>query len=628
MKAVASSSLSESEISLLRDAFEDAPFEFWVRDLDGMCVIANAVTRRLGGIIGHKVEDAPVPREMLAAWHANNRRAYAGEVVQNEFEYGDGEHRRHLQCYIVPLRIRGEIRGLLGFNIDVTDRKRTEEALRVSERRLNDALKVGRMGWLDWDLVTNEMRWSPETYRLFGHEPGGAFVATAEGTVGMVPPEDLAFVQERLDAAIQGIRPFDIIHRMVRGDGETIHVHAQSQVMRDGEGKPLRMLGTVVDVTDRVRADQELREVDRRRGEFLGVLSHELRNPLAVIGSSVRCLEHAAIGDEHARRAVAAIDRQTRHLARLVDDLLDITRIRSGKILLQRSRVDLAQLVRHTVEDHRPLLAGRVVEIDVPDRPAWTHGDPSRLAQVIGNLLSNAAKFTRSGDKVSVSLALAGDRVLLEVSDTGIGIDRESLRQLFVPFFQVEHGARDSQQGLGLGLALVRTLVELHGGEVTADSGGSGHGSRFSVRLPLDASPPPAEAAARPRTVIPRTILIIEDDADVAEWLALALSFSGHRVTVSLDGAEGLVVARALRPDVILCDIGLPAPLDGYGVSRALQRDPELATIHRIALSGHAQPEDQRQAHEAGFAAHLRKPPDLDELERLLAALPARGVAR
>ena len=628
MKADVASSLSESEISLLRDAFEDAPFEFWARDLDGTCVVANATTRRLGDILGRKVESSPVPRDVLAAWQANNRRAYAGELVQNELQYDDGEHRRHLQCYVVPLRIRGEVKGILGFNIDVTERERTEEALRVSERRLNDALNVGRMGWLDWDLVTNEMHWSPETYRLFGHEPGGPFSPTIEGTVSMVPPEDLAFVQERLDAAIQGTTPYDVIHRMIRGDGQTIHVHAKSQVMRDEQGKPLRMLGTVVDVSDRVHAERELREVDRRRDEFLGVLSHELRNPLAVIASSVRCLEHGAIADEQDRRAIVAIERQTRHLRRLVDDLLDVTRIRSGKISLQRDRVDLARLVRETVDDHRELLAGRTVEVAVPAQPAWTHGDPSRLAQVIGNLLNNAAKFTLPGGSISVSLTTCGDRLLLEVADTGIGIDRESLPRLFVPFVQAEHRSKHGRAGLGLGLALVKTLVELHGGEVRADSEGPGRGARFSIALPLDASAPSARAPAPRRVATPRTILIVEDDADVAEWLALALSFSGHHVTVSLDAAEGLAMARALAPDVILCDIGLAGPLDGYGVARALQGDPQLATIHRIALSGHALPRDQRQAREAGFEAHLSKPPDLDALERLLAALPARTDPR
>lgn len=618
------SSLNENERALLRDAFEDAPFEFWVRDLDGRCIVANAATRMLGTILGCRVEDASVPPNMIAAWQANNRRAYAGEVVQNEFEYGEGEQKRFLQCYIVPLRSNGEIIAILGFNIDVTERKRIEQALRESERRLDEALRVGRMGWLDWDLVTNEMRWSAETYRLFGYEPGGAFVPTPEVTVGMVPAEDLAFVQPRLTAVIEGTAPYDIVHRVVRPDGQVIHVHAQGEVMRDRDGKALRMLGTVVDVTERKRAEAELREVDRRRSEFLGVLSHELRNPLAVIASSVRCVDRATLADEHTHRAIAAIDRQTRHLAHLVDDLLDVTRVSSGKISLQRSRVNVVQLVRSTVEDHRELLAGHVVTLALPDVPVWTDGDPTRLAQIVGNLLSNAVKFTPSGGTISVTVAVAAENVVLEVSDTGVGIDHDTLHRLFVPFVQADRSVDRSRAGLGLGLALVKTLVEMHGGEVHARSAGPGQGAAFTITLGLTDSAPLDEGVTATVAGLPRKILLIEDDQDVAEWLAQALSFSGHNVTITLGGEEGLAKAREIDPEVILCDIGLPGALDGYGVARALTRDAATARAYRVALTGYAQPSDQERAREAGFHAHLSKPPDLDVLEQLLTALPPR----
>jgi PAS domain S-box-containing protein len=616
--------LNEHECSLLADAFEDAPFEFWVRDLDGRCVIANAIGRRLGGVYGKRLEDAAVPPDMIAAWQANNRRAYAGEVVQNEFEYGEGEQKRSLQCYIVPLRSHGKIIGILGFNIDVTELKRIEQALRESERRLDGALRVGRMGWLDWDLVTNEMRWSAETYRLFGYEPGGAFVPTPEVTVGMVPAEDLAFVQPRLDAVIEGTAPYDIVHRVVRPDGKVIHVHAQGEVMRDRDGKALRMLGTVVDVTERKRVEAELREVDRRRSEFLGVLSHELRNPLAVIASSVRCVDRAALPDDQTCRAIGAIDRQTRHLARLVDDLLDVTRVSSGKISLQRSRVNVVELVRSTVEDHRELLASHVVTLRLPDVPAWTHGDPTRLAQIVGNLLSNAVKFTPSGGTISVTVAVTAGNVVLEVSDTGVGIDDDTLHRLFVPFVQADRSVDRSRAGLGLGLALVKTLVEMHGGEVHARSAGPGQGAAFTITLALADSAPLDEGVVPTVAGLPRKILLIEDDQDVAEWLAQALSFSGHDVTITLGGEEGLAKARELGPEVILCDIGLPGALDGYGIARALTGDAATASAFRVALTGYAQPSDQDRAREAGFHAHLSKPPDLDVLEQLLAALPKR----
>ena len=608
--------------ALLQDAFEHAPFEFWVRDLEGTCVVANAQTRRLGELLGRKVEDTQVAPDVLAAWQDNNRRAYAGEVVHNDFEHGDGDHKRYLQCYIVPLRINGRIEGLLGFNIDVSEQKRTEQALRTSERRLREALQVGRMGWLDWDLVTNEIRWSPETYRLFGRDPASGFVPTIEGTVGMVPAEDLAFVQERLEAAIAGTAPYDIIHRVVRPAGDVVHVHAQSTVMRDDGGHALRMLGTVVDVTERMRAELELREVDRRRAEFLGVLSHELRNPLAIIRSSVRYLDRSAIGGETARRAIQAIEHQTRHLARLVDDLLDVTRISSGKISVRRDLVDLVEIVSHTIEDHREMLAARELTTNLPATPAWVLGDRTRLVQVLGNLLSNAAKFTPAGGAVVVSVTVARGRAIVEVADTGIGIDDASLHELFVPFAQGDRSAEGSQAGLGLGLALVKKLVEMHGGEVHARSAGPGRGAAFTIALPIAAEQP----AGPPRAPVvpgpPRRILVIEDDPDVAEWLALALALSGHQVSVALGGEEGLAVARTIDPEVILCDLGLPGALDGYAVARALQLEASLASTYRVALSGYAQPEDQLKAREAGFDAHIAKPPDLEALEELLARLP------
>lgn len=619
------SSLHDKVLALLRDAFEDAPFEFWARDMDGRCVVANAESRAIGGVeVGNNVEDALVPSEVIASWHANNRRAYAGEVVQNSSEYGEGDKKRFLECYIVPLRLNGEIKGVLGFNIDVTRHRRTEEALRMSERRLREALRVGRMGWLDWDLVANEIRWSPETYRLFGHEPG-TFSPTVEGTKAMLLPEEAAFVEGRLTAVVQGIEPYDITHRMVRKDGEVIHVHALGEVERDSQGNALRMLGTLVDISERKRVEEELREVDRQRSEFLGLLSHELRTPLAVIGSAIHCIDRAALEDEQVRRAASVIERQTRHLARLVDDLLDITRVRSGKIDLQRTPVDLVKLVRATVEDHAELLAGHVVTLKLPDVRAWMHGDATRLAQILSNLLSNAAKFTPTGGTVAVALSVREGRAVLEVVDNGVGIDAESLQQLFVPFVQADRSLDRSRQGLGLGLALAKTLVELHGGEVRAHSAGPGQGACFSITLPVvDCEPLEAQPTTRAHATA-RNVLLIEDDTDAAEWLSIALSFHGHHITVALDGAAGLAKARELVPDVILCDIGLPGGLDGYAVARALQHDALLTSAYRVALSGYTQPEDQAKAREAGFDAHISKPPDVEALAHLLSEIPRRG---
>jgi CheY-like chemotaxis protein len=244
------------------------------------------------------------------------------------------------------------------------------------------------------------------------------------------------------------------------------------------------------------------------------------------------------------------------------------------------------------------------------------------LAQILANLLCNASKFTPVGGAVTVSLAATPDRAVIEVADTGVGIDEESLRKLFVPFVQADRTFERSRQGLGLGLALAKTLVELHGGEIRAASAGPGQGAVFTVTLPLVPCEPVASRSPERTEHTPRNVLIIEDDEDAAEWLSIALSFHGHRLTIALDGATGIAKARELAPDVILCDLGLPGGIDGYAVARTLQE--ELASTYRVALSGFTQPEDQARARAAGFDAHISKPPDVAALARMLSDLPKR----
>jgi signal transduction histidine kinase len=379
--------------------------------------------------------------------------------------------------------------------------------------------------------------------------------------------------------------------------------------------------GYVMDVTDRKRSEEALREADRLKTEFLGVLSHELRNPLAPIRNSIYLLDRAPPGSEQAARAKDVIRRQTEHLARLVDDLLDVTRIARGKIELQRARIDLREVVARTCDDHRTLFDGRRVELrEELSGPVWVDADQTRVAQVVGNLLQNAAKFSQEGGTVTVRVAPAGGRAEIRVRDEGAGIPAELLPRLFQPFVQADGGLARTKGGLGLGLALVKGLVELHGGAVGARSEGPGRGAELVVTLP--AAPPPAGSPARPIAPAARSraveVLVIEDNVDAAETIAEVLRMEGHHVHVATDGATGMAKARALKPAVILCDIGLP-DVDGYDVARALRADDSLRSTRLIALSGYAQPEDKARAREAGFEAHLSKPAPLDELTALVA---------
>jgi PAS domain S-box-containing protein len=381
--------------------------------------------------------------------------------------------------------------------------------------------------------------------------------------------------------------------------------------------------GTTRDVTDRKRAEDALRDADRRKSEFLAVLSHELRNPLAPIRNSISLLERAEPGSEVAARAREVMRRQTEHLTRLVDDLLDVTRISVGKIELQRSHVDLRDIVQKTTDDLQSVFTLGAVDLRVEYvtlGPVWIDADPTRMAQVLGNLLHNAVKFTPSGGTVRVSVGARDGRAELSVRDDGAGMDPGTIEDMFAPFAQADHTLARTSGGLGLGLALVKGLVELHGGTVSARSDGIGHGAEFLVSLPLVKSEPASramqsrgESAAKPRAIV-----LIEDNVDGAQSLAEILSLHGHSVRVARDGRSGIELARELRPDFVLCDIGLP-DLDGYEVARALRSEEALKATRLVALSGYAQPEDRQRAREAGFDTHLPKPADLQQLMDVLA---------
>lgn len=367
-------------------------------------------------------------------------------------------------------------------------------------------------------------------------------------------------------------------------------------------------------------------EADRRKDEFLGMLAHELRNPLGPILNAAHLLRRIPQKDPRLEELGDIIDRQVKHMTRLIDDLLDATRLAHGKVLLRKEHCDLAKIVRQTVEDYHSIFesGGLQLEIHVPDAPVWTLGDPTRLVQAVGNLLHNAHKFTDSGGKITVSLEL--DDVctaVITVSDTGIGIEPAMLPCVFDVFRQADQGLDRSRGGLGLGLALVKGLVELHGGNVSVTSEGSGKGACFVIRLPVESSSvaviPPKSTLAMPVGEKYR-ILLIEDNQLTAESTRLLLTDDGHEVQTASNGPTGLEAARTFHPHVVLCDIGLPG-MDGYQIVRTLRQDAKLSSSYVIAMTGYGRDEDQRQAHEAGFDLHMTKPIDYDNLRRALASL-------
>ncbi|WP_437774449.1 hybrid sensor histidine kinase/response regulator [Sorangium sp. So ce1097] len=492
---------------------------------------------------------------------------------------------------------------------------------------------------------------------VHGVERGGAVVAfplvvesRTVGSLGFCFPasrpfdaDDHAFVlsmAQQCALAIERVRWHEVAEQ------EIAHRRASESALRARE---LELIALVAELR---QTQDALREADRRKDEFLAMLAHELRNPLAPLLSAVELLEAAGPATPVVERARTIMDRQIGHMTRLVDDLLDISRVSRGKIALSAERLDVVELARAAALDYRPLIEARGVrfELALPAEPVWLRADATRLAQAIGNLLQNACKFTDDGG--SVRLSVAPDRgrgvVCVEVADTGIGMDPAILERIFEPFTQADRTRARSRGGLGLGLALVKGVVELHGGTVRAASAGVGQGAAIAITLPLDAAAPrprgaadqrhPATAASaadqrRPATAASagsaRRILIIEDNLDAADSLRMLLERRGHAVCVAHSGADGVAAARTAPPDVILCDIGLPGDMSGYCVARALRGDSALRATRMVALTGYGQDDDRRLAHAAGFDAHLTKPVTQAMLERLLAELASPpGSAR
>jgi signal transduction histidine kinase/ActR/RegA family two-component response regulator len=374
-----------------------------------------------------------------------------------------------------------------------------------------------------------------------------------------------------------------------------------------------------------------LAEAHRRKDQFLAMLGHELRNPLGPVRNAVQIMKRLGPADARQRQARDIIERQVAHMARLIDDLLDVSRVARGKVLLRKQRLDLVKLVRAAAEDHRPELEaeGLRLTVELPAGPLWADGDPTRLAQVLGNLLQNAGKYTDAGGQVAVRLAAGSDgrSAVLAVRDSGIGLEPGALAGVFEPFSQSDRSLDRSGGGLGLGLALVKGLVEAHGGTVSARSDGAGRGAEFSVRLPLAEAPAAGTSSAEPAgpQAAACRVLVIEDNADAAHSMQMLLALQGHEVEVAASGPAGLEAARRFHPEVVFCDIGLPGGMDGYAVARTLRGEPAGGSAYLIALTGYGQEEDQRKSQAAGFDLHLTKPVDPDALGQILANLPPRA---
>jgi signal transduction histidine kinase len=396
-----------------------------------------------------------------------------------------------------------------------------------------------------------------------------------------------------------------------------------------------------IEVAERARVELALKEADRHKDEFLAMLAHELRNPLAPIHNAVQLMRRRSFTDPQLAWSRDVIGRQLAHLTRLVDDLLDVSRITRGKINLNKEVIELETLMTRTVETVQPLIdeRGHTLIVDVPKGMLAVLGDPTRLVQAIGNVLSNAAKYTERGGRITLAAAESDTELVIRVRDNGMGIPADLMPMIFNLFTQLDSTSGPAQSGLGIGLALVQRLVEMHGGSVTARSDGLGHGSEFVIRLPLfireriESGQPIQQLSALEQSMTnaegstrtQRRILVADDNNDALESLATLLQLSGHEVYTAANGAVALESAEQHRPEVALLDIGMPK-LDGYEVARRIRAQPWGQRITLVALTGWGQDSDRKRSQEAGFDSHLVKPLDLDKLTELLGALPVAGA--
>ncbi|HEX7416483.1 MAG TPA: ATP-binding protein [Steroidobacteraceae bacterium] len=512
---------------------------------------------------------------------------------------------------------------------EAAERELSETAarLRESEERFrNMADHAPGMVWLtapDGRCSFLSQSW----YALTGQTPE---VALGEGWLNAVHPEEREVTRGILFAANAKRMPFRFDLRVCDRDGQ-YHWAIIAATPRFGEKRSfLGYVGSIIDITDRKLMEEELREADQRKDEFLAMLGHELRNPLAPIRSAAAVIGLLHIDDPKLVWAREVIERQVAHMTRLIDDLLDVARITRGTVLLKTGPVELARIVGEAIEASRPLIDDRhhTLEVELPQEPVWLQADAARLGQVLVNLLNNAAKYMEEGGRIVLRAVLQGGEVEISVKDTGVGIDPELLPRIFDLFTQDKRSIDRAQGGLGIGLTLVKALVEMHGGSVKARSAGRGRGAEFIVRLPRGAALAPQDAKApepraSPADAHAQRVLIVDDNVDSAQALAALLALEGHMVATANSGPQALEQAPGFAPGVVLLDIGLPG-MDGHEVARRLRAMPQTRNALLIAVTGYGGEGDRRRSAEAGFAHHLVKPVDAPTLAKLLATA-ARG---
>jgi two-component system CheB/CheR fusion protein len=604
----------------LADAIEQGRFDFTITDYrlrfsDGITVLRELKRR--------------YPERPVIMFTASGNEEVAVEAMKEGLDDYITKTAKHYP------RIGYAVRSCLD---RMEQRSQVAEALAresLAKARLEIALQSAGMGTWQFDLAAKALVYSDAIGPMFGREPG----FTHEGFqswLDNIHPDDHPAVLAEWEAALSGEKLYQVRFRAIGADGVVRWIESSGKVLHDPAGAPATIIGTARDVTAEVcarknleRQREALEKADHQKNNFLSILAHELRNPLAAAGYSVALLRQAGGKAAIVERATEVIDRQISHMAKLLEELLDLSRITHNRVELDRRRIDLRKVVEMGCDSAQAVLQekGQQLRLSLPAGAVMVEGDEVRLTQVLSNLLNNAAKFTPAGGQIEIRVAREDGQALLEVIDNGIGIEGHRLEDVFEMFSQAQTKAHGGTPGLGIGLAVVKSLVELHGGSVAAASSGLGQGTRMRVALPLaplQASPAdtPDTVAGEARAPAPLDVLLADDNIDAADLLGEFLSLHGHTVHTAYDGQAAIALAARVRPQVLVLDIGMPGAT-GYEIAEWARQQAWGAQATLVAVTGWGQEVDGDRALRSGFDARLVKPVDMDQLLQTISAARA-----
>lgn len=556
--------------------------------------------------------------------------------AEHRLRRADGQF-RHMSMRAVPIKGPGDtIIEWIGAHTDIHDRISAETVRRDNEERVRLATESAELGLWVWHPSTDEVNWeNSRPYEIFGLPMDSPPITARKFLTNFVHPDDVSEFVHAIKNTIETGERLQFQGRIRRTDGGTRWVEFFGNLQPHVDGDPLRIIGTVADITSSKHREEELRrlasnlsEADRRKTEFLAVLAHELRNPLAPIQHGLQLIRTQPGNLEALDKVRNMLDRQVNQMVRLVNDLLDVARITSGKVELRKRCAEIGALVKVAVETSMPLIEAsqHQFEINVPDESMLVYVDTERISQVISNFLNNAAKYTPPGGVITLNVSHDESEVIVTVIDNGIGIAPQSIGTVFDLFRQVGQDFERSQGGLGIGLSLVRQLVELHGGTTSAESPGEGGGSTFKFRLAMIGVPTAltlqTDNRAEPIKLKKLKILIADDNIDAAEIFSMLLQVFGHDTVVVNNGNAAVDMARKHHPDVAFLDIGMPG-MNGFEVAKAIRNISALADITLVALTGWGSEQDRLMSKQAGFDRHLTKPVDIKLIETLLSEIAA-----